>query len=363
MSGSDFTRVLVGPLRRCGSHGLRLRLAKSPKVFSPYPLHITDILHRVPHYGDLSCDLNLFRLTHDVITLQNFAPVRWKCSFDPVCIFDELVEMHPKEKERSVHHIVWKLLEKGAEAQSATVLIDKSCETLWRAPELLRLYPDLKYVVLVRDPRAQVPSMSRSIILNFDHYLNALLWRRAYTEGRRLLETYPDRTILVRYEDCMADMPRQLQRLCAFLGIPFDASFAELRGDPDVADFAKRSQLWETNTRAPDASINKQRRQSLSARETEMVEAVAGGADLMEFYGYSREHKRTSELGALPEEQLASALSVSPSECSERSRKAEQAAWETLRKEKPQEWYLRTQRLRLIHSDSALPLQVPPDET
>jgi hypothetical protein len=31
------------PLRRCGVHGIRLRLGKDPNFYSPYPLHIVDM--------------------------------------------------------------------------------------------------------------------------------------------------------------------------------------------------------------------------------------------------------------------------------------------------------------------------------
>ncbi|MCI5207282.1 MAG: sulfotransferase, partial [Candidatus Electrothrix sp. ATG2] len=34
--------VLMIPLRRCGSHALRLRLNLSPEFYAPYPLHIVD---------------------------------------------------------------------------------------------------------------------------------------------------------------------------------------------------------------------------------------------------------------------------------------------------------------------------------
>ena len=48
--------LLMIPLRRCGSHALRLRLNASPSFHSPYPLHIVDFMPLVPMYGDLSDD-------------------------------------------------------------------------------------------------------------------------------------------------------------------------------------------------------------------------------------------------------------------------------------------------------------------
>ena len=54
------------PLRRCGSHALRLRLNLNPCFYSPYPLHIVDFMPLVPLYGDLLDDRAYFRLVVDV---------------------------------------------------------------------------------------------------------------------------------------------------------------------------------------------------------------------------------------------------------------------------------------------------------
>ena len=54
--------VLMIPLRRCGSHALRLRLNFNADFYSPYPLHIVDFMPLVPLYGDLEDDRTYFRL-------------------------------------------------------------------------------------------------------------------------------------------------------------------------------------------------------------------------------------------------------------------------------------------------------------
>ena len=62
--------VLMIPLRRCGSHALRLRLNLNPEFYSPYPLHIVDFMPIVPLYGSLEDDRAYFRLVSDVVGLQ-----------------------------------------------------------------------------------------------------------------------------------------------------------------------------------------------------------------------------------------------------------------------------------------------------
>jgi hypothetical protein len=77
------------PLRRCGSHALRLRLNFNTQFYSPYPLHLVDFMPLVErYYTDLADDNIYFQLIRDVIGLQDALMVRWgDVAFDPVDIF------------------------------------------------------------------------------------------------------------------------------------------------------------------------------------------------------------------------------------------------------------------------------------
>lgn len=81
---ADLPRIiLMVPLRRCGSHAIRLRLNLSEEFFAPYPLHVVDFLPLLPQYGDLKDDANWKLLIEDVIGLQKALMVEWKGTFDP----------------------------------------------------------------------------------------------------------------------------------------------------------------------------------------------------------------------------------------------------------------------------------------
>src|SRR5689334_5818849 len=83
--------ILMIPLRRCGSHALRLRLNFNSQFCSPYPLHIVDFMPMVPLYGDLADDSAYFRLVVDVVGLQAALMVKWAdMVFDPVEIFEAI---------------------------------------------------------------------------------------------------------------------------------------------------------------------------------------------------------------------------------------------------------------------------------
>lgn len=96
--------LLMTPLRRCGSHALRLRLNINPDFYSPYPLHIVDFMPLLPLYGDLADDRRYFQLVVDVVGLQAAGMVKWPdMVFDPIEIFEAI-----KDTPRSVHRIVWR---------------------------------------------------------------------------------------------------------------------------------------------------------------------------------------------------------------------------------------------------------------
>ena len=270
------------PLRRCGSHALRLRLSASKELFAPYPLHLVDFLPLVPLYGDLSRDAAYFQMTLDLIGLLNASPVRWEgLSFDPVAFFEQI-----KDKPRSPHAIAWEMLFHGARARGARVALDKSLDSIHAWPELMRLYPDALFVNVVRDPRAQVSSMNRAIIYEFDSLLNAETLRDAYAAAGALARAHPDRVLTLRFEDFIADEAGTLRRLCAFLGLTFEPEMLDIAASEEARRISDRSALWESNRFPPiPANVDKFRK-VLAADEIETIETVAG--QVMDAHGYER---------------------------------------------------------------------------
>ena len=130
--------ILMIPIRRCGSHALRLRLNFSPEFHSPYPLHIVDFMPLVKLYGDISNDWTYFQMVIDLVGLQSATMVKWhKVALDPVAIFEAI-----KDRPRSVHGIAWEMLFQAGQEHSAKVVMDKSLDNVHYAPELMELFDD-----------------------------------------------------------------------------------------------------------------------------------------------------------------------------------------------------------------------------
>ncbi len=326
------TPVLMIPIRRCGSHALRLRLNFSPEFYSPYPLHIVDFMSLVESYGDLSDDLNYFQLVIDLVGLQTATMVKWdKVALDPVSIFESI-----KDKPRSIHMIAWEMLFQAGQQHQAKIVMDKSLDNIHYAAELVDLFDDMLFLNVVRDPRAQICSINRAIIHDFDSLLNSLTWIKAHEAAKSLAKQFPDRVLTIRYEDFLADQESILRKICQFFGIEFLSSMLDISFSQEAQNIADRSALWKTNCFAPIPAYIDKFKEALSLEEIEIIETVT--RDYMDYYGYER---MTSAKVNITDEMIKSAES--------RNDLKRRNAWMDLKVADPQDYQLRRFRADYIN--------------
>ncbi|MBT0569326.1 sulfotransferase [Curvibacter sp. CHRR-16] len=323
--------VLMIPLRRCGSHALRLRLNANPDFYAPYPLHIVDFMPLVELYGDLSDDVAYFQMVVDIVGLQAVSMVKWpRVVFDPVVIFDAI-----KDEPRSVHRIVWELLFQCGMQHGAKVVMDKSLDNVHYATELIKLFDDMLFLNVVRDPRAQINSMNKAIIHDFDSLLNALTWAKSYAQGSALATLYPERVLTVRYEDFISNQEAVLRKICEFFQMEFSVDMLDVSRNQEAQQIATMSALWVSNAHAPiPANVDKFKK-SLSMEEIAIIETVA--ADAMQQYGYER--MTTGKVD------ITDAMVAQAKLSSEAKRKK---AWEDLAKNDHRDYALRQLRINYL---------------
>ncbi|NRO97054.1 sulfotransferase [Paraburkholderia sp. NMBU_R16] len=332
-NGNRPVPVLMIPLRRCGSHALRLRLNFNPQFYSPYPLHIVDFMPLLPLYGDLEDDHAYFRLVSDVVGLQAVSMVKWPgVVFDPVEIFEAI-----RHAPRSVHRIVWELLLRSGEARGARIVMDKSLDSVHYADELMRLMPDMRFLNVVRDPRAQIASMNKAIIHDFDTLLNARTWVEAHRAADLLLERYPERAMTIRYEDFLEDQEATLRKICGFFGIDYLPQMLDVSRSAEAKQIAQMSALWSSNCFAPiPANIDKYKAQ-LSVDEIGIIETLT--ARYMRRYGYELATDAAVDIDT-------SAFDVARRLSDERKHEA----WRTLEATNFRDYVLRRQRAEYLAS-------------
>ncbi|MDJ1171698.1 sulfotransferase [Roseofilum sp. BLCC_M154] len=316
--------VLMTPIRRCGSHALRLRLNFSPKFYSPYPLHLVDFMPLLELYGDLADDFTYFQLVIDLVGLQNATMVKWQnVALEPVAIFESI-----KDRPRCVHTVAWEMLFQAGQQHGAKVVMDKSLDNVYYAEELISLFEDIKFLNVVRDPRAQIHSINRAIIHEFDTVLNAITWVKAHETAMALAEKYPERVLTIRYEDFLTHQEGVLRQICQFLEIEFLDSMLDVSQSSEAQEIAVLSALWSTNSSPPILANIDKFKQDLSDAEIEIIESVA--KPIMDSYGY----EFMTQAGIkVTEEMLTVARELN-------SQKREKA-WMDLREKDPRDYQLR----------------------
>jgi hypothetical protein len=323
--------LLMIPVRRCGSHALRLRLNLSPDFYSPYPLHIVDFMPLVKLYGDLSEDNNYFQLVVDVVGLQNATMVKWdQVALDPITIYKAI-----KDRPRSIHSVVWEMLFQAGKQHNAKVIMDKSLDSVYYSEELISLFDDMLFLNVVRDPRAQVSSINNAIIHDFDTIPNTMTWVKAHKAAMQLANKYPDRVLTVRFEDFVANQEQVIREICNFIGIEFLDSMLDVSGSKEAQKISGSSALWESNAYAPIQANVEKFKKYLSLQDIKTIETLT--SEYMDYYGYE---KMTDANAKISNNIIAAA--------EDRSEVNKKLAWETLKQDDPHDYMLRQFRINYI---------------
>jgi len=142
-------------------------------------------------------------------------------------------------------------------------------------PALARAFPDMRFVMLVRDLRAVVASQNsqrgvgkgkRPLLFYVRH------WRKSVALAHHCKSRMSNRVTLVRYEDLVARPVEEMQRLCTFAGVEYAAELARIDG----------TSIWTHNSSygSPGAGIftdsTERWRKVLRPAEIEALEALAG---------------------------------------------------------------------------------------
>ncbi len=126
---------------------------------------------------------------------------------------------------------------------------------LYKVPLILEWFPEARVVGLVRDGRDTVLSIlnapwtaHRSMRRQSDK------WNHAAREALRLRKRYPEKFLLIRYEDLVAEPEKTMREVDGFLGLAFEAGQLE-SGEKRTDVVPERELKWKGNvTAAPDKS-------------------------------------------------------------------------------------------------------------
>ncbi|MEE9542774.1 MAG: sulfotransferase, partial [Thermodesulfobacteriota bacterium] len=120
----------------------------------------------------------------------------------------------------------------AADHQQKSFFLDKTPRYYHIIPELMEIFPEAKFIILLRHPMAVFSSVLKSWVRG-DLTRCVLYYKDLMDAPKRLLDAlgkYPDRCLRVRYEEFVVEPETVLQEICTFVGIPYSVDLLEYSG-------------------------------------------------------------------------------------------------------------------------------------
>jgi len=171
---------------------------------------------------------------------------------------------------------------------------DKTPMYMRHLPLLEKLFPDARYVHLVRDGRDAALSFlemppgtyTRTWAHPGDAAQFACLWRKEVGDARLLGQRIgPGRYLEVRYEDLVVAPLQVVGSICDFAGLPFEAEMIEYAGAVDVSEKPHQQRLRQS----PTVGVRSWR-DDMTPADARAFEAIAG--DRLTELGYELRDSR-----------------------------------------------------------------------
>jgi hypothetical protein len=202
---------------RSGSTLLRLILDAHPRLAVPPPDWLFDMVY--PYlfsYGDLRQPQNLLALAEDMLATPTVG--KWPVKPAP----QELVGISGAASFAGLYAALHEAYAQSAGKQRWGEKTPRNC--FWM-DEIRALFPDARFIHIVRDGRDQAIDISDSILWPYSVYSGASLWQRYVTAVCESAKRLPESAFIeARYEDLCAAPEKTIRRLCAFLEEEFHSA-------------------------------------------------------------------------------------------------------------------------------------------
>ncbi len=142
--------------------------------------------------------------------------------------------------------------------------------------EPAEIWPEARFVVLVRDGRDVALSVMRVPFGANNAWAAARSWKHAVRLGREAERRYPGRVLTLRYEDLVGDPETHVALVCAFLALDYDPQMLAIERT-DTTKIVQDQTGWFTNVWAGinTTAVGKWRR-DMTPGQMRTFERVAG---------------------------------------------------------------------------------------
>lgn len=170
---------------------------------------------------------------------------------------------------------------------------EKTPRHLLQVETIAERYPEARFLVLFRDPRAKALSERKVPFGSPSLFVSARRWRRYVQEYQRLADVLADdRYYQTTYETIVRQTDDEARRIASFLGVDFEDDMLAFYDRDETEKGYPEREDWKQNTMKPiQADHIDKWKDELSAREIALVERTAGA--YLEEMGYEPVEKGT----------------------------------------------------------------------
>ncbi len=214
----------------------------------------------------------------------------------------------PQARATTYPQYVAQLYQAFARANGKSLAGEKTPDYVKRIGLLHRLFPETKFVHIIRDGREVVQSLlewsnaskgpAKLAVWREDPFAVATLWwAQQVSSGLRAGRRLPDLYYEVRYDTLVAHPEREMRSIAEFLGIPNSPAMSRFYQGKEIDDPSLSAKsAWRPATQGLRDKT------SLTDRQSQMFELLCG--DLLDDLGFVRLHASYDEVLHFESEQI-----------------------------------------------------------
>ncbi len=225
--------IFVVGSSRSGTTLLARVLGRHPDVFTLKELHFFEQLWVPRRVSEALSDAQALRLASVLYRNQRAGLL----SPTPAGAYVRPALALLKERRMTAPELFQAFVYAETRAHGRLYPCDHTPRNVFYMGDILRLYPEARVVVMLRDPRDVLASQKHKwktalshrrdvppreglrYRINFHPITTSLLWRAAIKAGRRSSSHH--RVFMIRFEDLVQHPARHVRELCTFLGIAY----------------------------------------------------------------------------------------------------------------------------------------------
>ncbi len=274
---------------RSGTYLLRSLFDAHPNVVIPTECPL--IVNLYPKWGKTKQwnERKLLRFYKDLLFHKEFH----KWDLDKEALKKELLSFTGKHSFQSLIKIVYLHSHSAFPKKEITLIGDKNPVYSTNTHKIMRAFPDARFIHLTRDYRDNLVSIKK---VDFEAPYTPLIayrWLHSARLLHRLKNRHTEAFYTLKYEDLVSNPQQEVNKLCEFLGIPYQEQVFDFYKQRDASFKNHPDKELKTYHQSLSNPINNKKigvwEKSLIAKEVEMLETVIG--EYAELNGYQRAYK------------------------------------------------------------------------